>query len=535
MSIRYRNRTIINQRGGSIDIDNSTDIEKIQLSHRSGSNLNFSNVVTSELATNNKQLMVINDSYKTVAGVDSEFVGTNKFERIVGNTYTFKGIRNDTEVDIFKAWRDVYRPISKINSQFGINRGGFGFPNGDFTSLIGNRAPNPALSQQILTVENKFSGYVVTPIRNATTDQVTAYVPIPNRNTVEAKYKSLLPSDIRKSAGAGVVGSKAPGVIEFGENASASTENGTWNSNSNTVNISKSIIDLQDKLLPLEQQINNGGDDISFIKRNKSETVGAVFNDYPSARIDPKGRSQPFEIIVSEPGAWRNYDYAPVLEDIDNSSTFPCGNEDKIVGNKYNITVGAGGINFKTVGTMELGGTSLKAGFQKINMSATHGIHLFSESLVELTSIKSITLRTNRQVYIESSLGVKNNSTFAGGTYTEGEVYLHHITAPIEIQQTLDTTLLGRFNCVTDRTLPIGEVFDPEWGWLKVYALARDNLTINYPHSHHFANVPLRLCESNVDVRRFALDENINIHGAVSPALEQKHERRRAEKAPVPL
>ena len=90
MSSKYKNRTIINQRGGSIDIDNSTDKEKIQISHRSGSNLNFTNVVTSELASNNKQLNVINDSYKTVGGTDSEYISKDKIERIGENSYSFK-------------------------------------------------------------------------------------------------------------------------------------------------------------------------------------------------------------------------------------------------------------------------------------------------------------------------------------------------------------------------------------------------------------------------------------------------------------
>jgi hypothetical protein len=259
--------------------------------------------------------------------------------------------------------------------------------------------------------------------------------------------------------------------------------------------------------------------------------VGAIFNDYPSIRIDTKGRSQPIEIVVSASGAFKNHDYIPIVEDIDNSSTFPCGNENKTVGNKYNLNVGSGGINLKTTGSIELGGSNLKMGFQKANISATHGIHLHSESVVELVSLKSISLRTNRQVYIESSLGVKNNTIIGGGLYTEGEVYLHHITAPIEIQQTLDTTLYGRFNCVAPRTLPIGEVFDPEWGWLTVYALANDNLIVNYPHSHHFPNLPLRLTSSNSDVRKFASNERINTHGAISTALAQKHERRTAETA----
>jgi hypothetical protein len=98
VSLRYKNRTVINQRGGSIDIDNSTEKEKIQISHRSGSNINFTNIVTSELASNNKQLIVINDNYKTVGGTDSEYTVKDKIERVGENSYSFKGTYGDTEI-----------------------------------------------------------------------------------------------------------------------------------------------------------------------------------------------------------------------------------------------------------------------------------------------------------------------------------------------------------------------------------------------------------------------------------------------------
>lgn len=530
MSSRYKNRTVINQRGGSIDIDNSTEKEKIQISHRSGSNLNFTNIVTSELASNNKQLIVINDNFKTVGGTESEYTVKDKIERVGENSYSFKGTYGDSEIESFKSWKTEYKTIANANSGFKINRGGSSFPNGPTTPTSGTRASNPTLNQTIVPVENNFKGYVKTPIRTSSVDEVVAYVPIPDRITTPATPKKVTTSDIDRAAGGS--GSSAPGVLEFGSSKSAATEGGTWTPNSQSENLGESIKKVQENILNnIESTMGNGGDDISFVKRNKSDTVGAIFNDYPSIRIDTKGRSQPIEIVVSASGAFKNHDYIPIVEDIDNSSTFPCGNENKTVGNKYNLNVGSGGINLKTTGSIELGGSNLKMGFQKANISATHGIHLHSESVVELVSLKSISLRTNRQVYIESSLGVKNNTIIGGGLYTEGEVYLHHITAPIEIQQTLDTTLYGRFNCVAPRTLPIGEVFDPEWGWLTVYALANDNLIVNYPHSHHFPNLPLRLTNSNSDVRKFASNERINTHGAISTALAQKHERRTAETA----
>lgn len=527
MSMRYKNRTIINQRGGSINIDNSTNNEKLQLSHRSGSNINLTNVVTSELAANNKQITVTNDEFKTVGHNSSEFTAKDKVERVGENSYRFKGVADESQIEAFERWKEIFKPIALKNSQFKISRGGVGYPSGENTPLKGSRDLNPVLKTKLVTVENKFSGYSKTPIRQFSTDEVVDYTPVLNRNTSSASERSLTPNDIDKAAG--ILGSFADGVLEFGAEKSAATENGNWEPNENVQNLADDILNLQEDLLPIEQQMGNGGDDISFIKRNKLETVGAIFNDFPSVRIDERGRSHPFEVIVSDVGAFKNHDYMPVVEDVDNSSFFPGGEETKTVGNKYNITVGSGGYNLKTTGPIELGGTSFKAGFKKCNISSTYGIHLMSENIIELASLKSITLRTNRQVFVESALGVKNNIVAGGGLYTEGEMYVQHITAPVEIQQTEDTQLLGKFNINTSRTLPIGEVLI-NGSWETVYALPADNLITNYAHSHHFKNIPLRLCESNSDVRKFAQDEDINSHGTISPSLPQRHERKQVFK-----
>jgi hypothetical protein len=523
MSLRYKNRTVINQRGGSIDIDNSTDNEKVHISQRSGSNINLTNVVTSELASNNKQVNVVHDLFQTVGNNASEFIVNDKTERVGQTTYTFKGFIDESELDAYKLWKDTYADIAATNSQFKISRGGIGYPNGDETPLTGDRSDNPVLNYKITTVDNKFSGYLSTPIRDYNTDQVVDYTPVPSRDTNPATEKSLTVEAIEKAAGAS--GSNAPGVLEFGASKSAATENGNWEPNPNTESLADDIVDIQDTLMPIEQAMGNGGDDISYIKRNKLQTVGAVFNDYPSIRVDEKGRSHPFEVVVSDLGAFKNHDYFPVVEDVDNSSNFPGGDDTNIIGNKQSVSIGSGGYNLKTTGPIELGGSSFKGGFKKCNISATYGIHLLSENVVELASLKAITLRTNRQVFVESAMGVKNNLVLGGGMYAEGELYVQHITAPVEIQQTEDTIVLGKFNAAQSRTVPIGEVLI-DGAWETVYALNADNLIITYPHSHHFKNIPIRLCESNSDVRKFAQDEDINSHGTISPSLAQRHERK---------
>jgi hypothetical protein len=304
----YKNRMIINQRGGSLVIDNTTEREKIKLSHRSGSNINLTNVVTSELATNNKQTNVVHDLFETVGNDKTEFVGKNHTFRTGENIYQLKGFIDQSQLDAIKEWKITYSPIANLNSQFKINRGGVSYPNGVSTPLVGIRDGNPVVGSTIIAVENKFNGYIGTPIRTSTVDGVVSYASVPDRgHTIAAQPRKITKKDINQAAG--VYGSKAPGVLEFGADGSAATENGNWTPNLSAQRINDALLNIQDTLTPIEQKMGHGGDETYFTKRNKFEQVGATFNDYPSIRIDEKGRSQPFEMLVSPTGAYKNHDY----------------------------------------------------------------------------------------------------------------------------------------------------------------------------------------------------------------------------------
>lgn len=524
----YRNRMIINQRGSSIDMDNTTNNEKIHISQRSGSNIELNNVVNSELATNNKQTNIVNDNFKTVGKDDSEYVAGDKNVRVGGNSINLKGFSTESQLNAYQQWKETYRRVANVNGEFKIYRGGKSFPNGTSTQLDGERYDNPVLDNKVVSVENRFDGYSGVPVRKKSQDDVVTYSKVTNRTLVKpAETRKLEEGDITKSAGSG--GSRAPGVLKHGALKSAATENGEWKQNDTANSLPQLVKDIQDELSPIEQIMGNGGDEINFIKRNKIETIGATLNDYPSFRIDEEGRSQPLEVLVSDKGIFKNHDSIPHVEEIDNSN-FPGGESTQIINNKWNVNVGSGGANIKTLGPMEIGGGTLKVGFKKVHVAASHGLHLASEQQIELQSIKSIILRTNRQVYVEGALGVQGNAIVGGGMYVGGEMYVEHITAPLEVHQTEDTLVYGQFATDIDKSLVIGEC---QIGGLyyPVYAKATPDLIVNYPHSHHHNGIPMRLTRKNSDVRKFAQKEGINKHDSFNQALSQNHERKKAQEA----
>ena len=520
----YRNKTVINQRGASIDIDSTTNQERVQISQRSGSNIDQNNIVTSDLATNNKQTNVVYDKFETVGNDDSYFVGKDRTVRVGKNNIELKGFKDASQIEAYEQWREIYRSVANTNAQFKIKRGGFSVVGGDNTELAGTRGVNPVLGNKIYTVENVFNGYTGIPVRTKDNDEVVSYVKVPDHGRTNPASETGIDEElIEKSAGSS--GSSAPGVLEFGPSVSAATEDGEWETNEPAQKIDDLSLETQDQLSVIEKQMGDGGDEILFTKKNKFEQVGATFNNLPALRIDEKGRSQPFEMLVSDKGTFKNHDYIPHVEEVDNSSNFPCGEDVRIIGNKYVRVVGSGGISQKTTGSFEMGGTVLNAGFKKININASHGIHIGSENGIELQSIKTIVLRTNRQVYVESAMGVKNNLIVGGGLSVEGETYLQHITAPLEVQQTQDTTLLGQFATNEDRRLFIGEALVGGI-YYPVFAKASPNLILNYPHSHHFNNAAMTLTRANEDVRKLAHLNNINDHARVSVATQQLHERK---------
>ena len=540
----YRNKFVWNQRGGAIEINNSTNREAVNISHFSGSNVKINNQVNSELASNNKQIKVNNDSFETVLNDKNVYTGKDYIERVVENTYKYKGFNKLDEIDAAEEWKELYRPIAQKNSQFEILRGGKSYPNGGETPQSGGRAPNPTINQEHYVINDNYPGYGSPPIVGHPTpsvDEVTPYIPVsPVLNTGVLLGVNPTIADINEGSGPGGYASNADGVIKYGPGENAATEEGEWAVNPAHQNLPQDLLALQEELNPVEQRMGNGGDEEEFTYRNKLEVVGAATNDYPSVRIDPEGRSQPSEVNVGIDTSYVNVDSVPHVEEVDNSSAFPVGNYTLNVGNKYDVVVGSGGIQLKTSGPVEIGGTTLKVSAHKINLQSAAGVNISSENIVELQSAKTIALRSNRQVLIEPGLGVKNNTIIGGSTYIEGETYLHHVTAPAEVQQTEETILFSKlmkgleFKCKIKGLLgPLSELINGTNATITVKS--DSNAFVEAPpHSHHFKNLPLRLTDGNQSVRTIAQGEGININGYQAAAQAVHHEKKEPVNTPDP-
>lgn len=522
--LEYRNKFIFNQRGGNIEINNSTDREEVNISQYSGSNISLSNVTNSELASNNKQTKVLYDSFQTVGNTSNEYTEVDRTIRVGENNYEVKGIKSEDEINNISQWVEAYRPLASKNSQFWIKRGGLSFPfpenNSITTDLAGTRSDNPDLSQVRLSVNNEFEGYSKVPEVKSDINEVVTFETVISKDSGEDP-KSISPTINDIQLAFGEPGSEAPGIMQFGSEFSSATQDGEWNNNENKSNLANEIVSKAAELLILEQKFGNGGDDIEFIKRNKVQTIGAVLNNYPSIRVDGFGRSQPTEVGVGLDGVFNHKDFVPHVEEVDNSSNFPGGNYNLTVNNKYNVVVGSGGVQIKTSGSLTLGGSLVKIGGTQVNVIGSGGVVIGSSSCIDIYSEK-IQLRSTRQIYADGSFGVLNNLIVGGGTFIEGELYVNHITAPIESQETMETEVYGEL--VPDKTIGFVEILGI--GTFPVVSVGTPDSVKIYSHSHHFNNIPLRLVPSNSGIRATAINEEINKPTKQVAALKQEHERK---------
>ena len=524
---QYRNKFVFNQRGGSLEIDNTTGQEGVYITQYNGNNIKLSKDVISEYATNNKQTLVTNDSFETVRNDKCVFVGGDYIYRVIGSHSVQSGYTSDDQLDALKQWKEEYRPVAERNSQFEIQRGGVSFPGGVNTEEVGERSEHPSKNQEKYIVDDVY-GTVEPSVVTSQNDEVTDYATV---NMPGAVFSVVNPN-----------------TEDFGEDINPATEGGIYEPTPGRQpqDFARDIPRLQEeKLTELEQKFgggvsNQGGDDQDFTFRNKVVMVGGEVNDYPSIRTSPQGKSTPSRVIVGpQAGAFVEIDAVPHVEEVNNSH-FPVGNYSLHAGNKFNINAGSGGIDIKTTGPVEVGGTTYKLAANKIDIQSSAGVNITSENLVELTSLRNISLRSNKQVLVEPGLGVKNNVIIGGSTYTEGETYLHHVTAPTEIQQTEETTVFGKLlkGMVIDAKISgfIGNDGKPLHGegTITLTADATPDKVELAPHSHHFKNLPLRLTDSSKSVRTIAIGENINTDGFQTPAQNLAHELKEPTNEPTP-
>lgn len=531
----YRNKYVLNQKGGTLEIINTDLNEKLKLTHYSGSFKEFNNQANIELATGNDQKLVLNDSYETVRGFKNQYTEKNLDEIVKRDKFKKIGSLN---TEYFEKWKDIYAPVQDLKQLFEIQRATNNNVKDSFGNVVINR--NSLQQERVGT----FTSHPAIDQTNYTLDDDSSLV-----NTVITQTQAFLSNSFVDGPSLFSIISKPPQIAKYPNmdsytqesgiqwvgipGQSTSSENGNW-----VIDPKKDLIkQFTEKILPelteIEKQLGIGGSEIIQITKHKIETIGMTLNNYGSIRFDNVGKMLSSEVLIDNYGPYLNFEPSPLVEYV-HVQDLPGGDYTLNVCNRFNVMVGAGGINFKSLGSVNISGTVTNVVGEQVNVSSENEVNLNAKIINISAEILRLRNKRQRQVLIESSLGVNNNLVIGGGLSVEGEVYLQHVTAPAEYQVTQGTqvfsTLLEGTSIDGTLTIPqisVGLVAVTPNGTYPVIGSLTTNATLlvntaipnciaSQEHSHIFKNLPLTLLDKNTEVREAAKEMNNNL-GRVLP------------------
>ena len=535
----YRNKFVINQKGGSLEFVNTDNREILKMTHYSGSFKEFNNKANVELATHNDQKLILNDQFETVNGSKNSYVERDYDFIVRGDRFKKIG---SLDVDNMKQWRNVMAAVADVKQLFDIKRATANTWTSPDQQQSGQFAPcpvcNPASKQFDPTmygsIQNEFKnvGFKENTETPGCDEYPTAMdcgasgCPTVSKELghtltqgVTVDPKQYAPYSILTPQPGKVFGETCPSC--GGSGISPSTMDGTWQpeDKKEIEAFKKVILDAVEELVEVERELGLGGSEDIIITKHKTETIGTVMNDFGSIRVDTAGKMYNDKVVIHKEGVLVSKKETPLIE-YSHVDDLPGGSYNLNVCNKYNVQVGAGGLSMKSYGPVDISGTIVNVTGEQVNVSSANEVNIDGGKRLSLVGdIISIRQRKREQVLIDSSLGITRNLIVNGASHFEGEVHLHHVTAPCEIQETQNTKIYGRAN--HEKTLIIGYTWNgipcgiPGCSYNPVYsrvpniddspcAVADHDSLYMYPHSHYFKNLPLSLKNENDKVRQDA-------------------------------
>jgi len=446
----YRNKYVINQKGGAIEFVNTDNREILKLTHYSGSFKEFNNFTNTELAVNNDQKLVQRDQYTTINGFNNLYVGRD-YDMVVNGDHYRKIGNLDYKAHV--QWKEIFREVADYKQLFEVKRCE-AYKKGliNFTSPLQSKDGGKSKHGPCpVCVGNRTLYYKLNnKFQKATTGSATSGGNSPwSLNGLV----SILPfgkSGV-KEAQPGFYGDKGKIFGETcpacgGDGKSPSSQGGNFSKDTRKDRINDLIKSKMQEILKIEENLGLGGNEIINITKHKIETIGMDINDFPSIRVDKIGKISVNEVVVHKEGVFNNQRPSPLVEYV-HVDDLPGGTYTLTVGNRFNVLVGAGGINFKSYGPVNISGSITNVVGHQVNISSENEVNIDGGQRLSLVAdILSLRQRNNQQVVVDSNLGVTCNAVIGGSLHVEGELYVNHLTGPVEVQETEKTIVSGMSN-----------------------------------------------------------------------------------------
>ena len=429
-NLKRRQLTALNYKGGSISFNGTDNEESLSMSHDSGSytEMNHSGKKTLVMGLNNKlvkgpEYTTIEDSYNLSCREDSTV-------EIAGDMKIQIGSANYAAA---QKWKDSASSIHAVKSlpetQNADNESFFSSP---LAKKGGKNSPCPACSQgkKFKTLlggngddKNKSkidSGQ--TTFKDTLLKSFLKFLGIKTELKIEDAKDDQYPKT-----------SNCP--VCKGSGTSPSTMGGKFPAEKRKDEIGNLYLNSAKDFFDAENEMGNGGSLSLNITKDLFVSVGCASNDFDSIRVNKKGASHDIRVnLDGEKGLYPSQVVSSVVEKV-HVDKFPGGQFTIDAQNGINLIGGSGGLDLNSTGCLSLYGTVAEITGEQLNLSSKSGLNIATGEVITIKA-PNIAIEAGDQTFIKGSVGLDGNMACRGGAMFGGEVFLQHVTAPMEIQET---------------------------------------------------------------------------------------------------
>lgn len=388
---------------------------------------------------NNDQTAVQGDRFVDIRGSDNEYAAGGRTIISKGDFNLRVGSLNAAAANLDAL---IKEGIHKEKSKFEIKRTDYkSIYNSPEQQKSGTPKPCPECSQ----------GKTYPAINSKIEEELNKLLatPLDWLQNIVSKFAELIGLEIKlpdvkiKFPGLELISFPPPALCEVcrGAGESPFTYDGEWAPEEGKERIQQMYEDAGSQLAAAEESMGDGGNYLVEVSRNMMINVGMAVNKNSDIRIDDKGKKSPQGISIGEERVYQKQVETPVIEKV-HVDDLMGGTFTVCAGNGCNFVVGSRGLNFDCFGTCKINGSRVDIAGAQVNISSKNEVNLFSDKRIAMEGAMVSMKSTSGQVLMENNMGVSGNAIIAGGAHIEGETFLNHVTAPLELQATEKTPIL---------------------------------------------------------------------------------------------
>lgn len=526
-NIKKQTRAAMNYPGGSLTFDGTSNNEEMSLSHDGGSFTKFSHSGKSNLTVGNNQSLTQGNGYTTIEGSQSTYYG-DKVEYIAGSDLNISvGPLNYAAA---QRWKDAAAEIHAVKSlpevQNSDNSSVFSSP------LAKKSGKNPkcyacSSGEKRSTYSGK-SGVGSEENLNSLNKAQKSFED--GIKSLKDNFLSFLSDSVGLDIG-NITEEEYPKTencpVCKGTGESPSTMGGEFPETEEKQEIGNLYLQKAQEFFEAENEM--GGDVTATIGGNVFISVGCATNDFDSIRINKTGSATTANVKLDpEMGLYS----APVVSstvELNHVDKFPGGQFTVDAGNGISLNGGSGGCEMSSTGLLSLYGTVTELTGEQVNVSSKSGMNIATGESLSFNAA-NIAIESSGQTCMKGNIAVDGNLMCTGGAMIQGEMFVQHMTGPMENQLTdFHPELYGSANSGSSLKigfLAVGTKFKADIEGLGPKEItimdnpvpivttdsgqtADDECIYVFPHQHVYRSIPMTLGGTYADARKSAAESGM--------------------------